>query len=130
MATPVRHTPPAPPAPETGPGTVLWPLGWILLIAGGLVAILASWMIYPIDNPGMWAGYRDGVVGTVAIIAAMALRTTLPAAPALAVTGLCGVLLVLFAVFVDDGHTVFVTELVSGIVVLVGTALTASGRSR
>ncbi len=48
----------------------------------------------------------------------------------LGVLGVCGVLLVLFAVFIDDGHTVFVTEIAGGLVLLVGTALQAASPRR
>jgi len=132
MATPERRTShvPAVATPPAGPVPVVGPLGWALTLAAGIGLILATWMLYPGDNAGMWAGYRDGIIGTVVILAAMALNTSLPAKPALGLLGLCGVLLVLFAVFLDDTTKVFVTELVAGVVLLVGTGLQAAAGRR
>lgn len=129
MATPVQRTShvPAPYTPVE-PAPVAGPFGWILLLAGGIGLILATWLLYPIDGEGMWAGYYDGVIATVVVLAAMALNTSLPDKPALGLTGLAGVLLVLFAVFLDNTTRVFVSELVFGIVILVGTGLRASAR--
>ena len=58
----------------------------------------------------------------------MALNTTLPKQPLLGVLGLCGILLILFAVFLDNETVVFVSELVAGVVLLAGVGLYASGR--
>jgi hypothetical protein len=102
------------------------PFGWALVVTAGIGLLLSSWALYPNDYDGMWAGYRAGLIGTVVLVAAMALRSTLPKRPSLGLLGLCGVLLVLFAVFLAEGTEVFVTELVAGIVLLIGTALQAS----
>jgi len=136
MATPERRTAPGTPALSTGvpaaagPVPVMAPLGWVLILVAGIGLILASWLLYGQEASGMWAGYRDGIIGTVVILAAMALNTSLPAKPALGLLGLCGVLLVLFAVFLDDTTKIFVTELVGGIVLLVGTGLQAAAGRR
>jgi hypothetical protein len=132
MATPVRpaSTVPAQYQPPTGPAPVVRPLGWVLALAAGLGLILATWVLYPIDYDGMWAGYRDGVIGTVVVVCAMALNSSLPKQPFLGLLGLSGVLAVLFAVFLDNSTHVFVCELAAGIVVLVGTGLYASGGRR
>ena len=115
MATPVRR-PSAwsrPPAPAgytpAAPVPVVAPFGWMLALGAGIGLILATWMLYPTDYDGMWAGYRDGIIGALVIIAAMWLRSSLPAAPALALIGLCGVAAVLFAVFLDNSTKVFVS---------------------
>ena len=134
MATPERRTTPGTPAvPATapnasGPVPVVGPLGWALVLASGIGLILASWLIYGTEYDGMWAGYRDGVIATVVVIVAMALNTTIPKPPLLGVLGLAGILLVLFAVFLDNETKIFVSELVGGVVLLVGTGLYASGR--
>lgn len=125
MATPVKRTEAAAPQ-ATGPVPVLAPLGWIITLMGGIGLILATWLVYPTDADGMWAGYRDGLLATVVIMTAMALRTSLPRRPLLGLLGLCGVLVVFFAVFIDDGHKVFVASLSAGIVILVGTACQAA----
>ena len=108
------------------PVRVAAPFGWALVVTAGIGLLLSSWALYPNDYDGMWAGYRAGLIGTVVLVAAMALRSTLPKRPSLGLLGLCGVLLVLFAVFLAEGTEVFVTELVAGIVLLIGTALQAS----
>lgn len=131
MATPERRTDQLPALPQSSPGSpvpVAAPLGWALSVAAGIGLILASWLLYGTSADGMWAGYRDGIIGTVVLLAAMALNTTLPKRPAIGLLGLCGALLVLFAVFINEGQAVFITELAGGVVLLVGTALLAAGR--
>lgn len=133
MATPVKPSSnvPAEYQPPTDPVPVVAPFGWLLILLAGIGFILASWVVYAPDNyAAMWAGYRDGVIGTVAVLCAMALRTTLPKAPALALCGLLGVVAVLCAVFLENSTRVFVCELAAGIVLLVGTVLHAGGDRR
>lgn len=130
MATPVKQSSgvPTTSAPVT-PVPVVRPLGWVLALAAGLGLVLATWVLYPTDYDGMWAGYRDGVIGTVALIAVMALRSSLPERPSIGVLALCGLAAVLFAVFLDNPQRVLVSELAAGIALLVGAALlTATGR--
>jgi hypothetical protein len=132
MSTPVKRpdaTPavPAAPAVPLEPVPVVRPFGWLLIIAASVGLILATWVLYPIDGTGMWAGYRDGFTATVVLMCAMALNTSLPKRPFLGVTALAGILLVLFAVFLDDPTTVFVSELVGGAVMLAGAILYGAG---
>jgi hypothetical protein len=130
MATPARR-PGASVSTTTSSGApgapvqVAAPFGWALVVMAGIGLLLSSWALYPNDDNGMWAGYRGSLIGTVVLMAAMALRSTLPKRPVLGLIGLCGVLLVLFAVFLAEGTEVFVTELVAGIALLLGTALQA-----
>ena len=84
-------------------------------------------MLYPIDAEGMWAGYRDGFTATIVLVCGMALRTSLPKQPFIGLLGICGILLVLFGVFLDDSHVVFLTEVIGGAVLLAGTGLYAAG---
>ena len=132
MATPERRTAPGTPAVPTsspvtsGPVPVMAPFGWTLILSSAIGLILATWMLYGTEYDGMWAGYRDGTIGTVVIIAAMALRSSLPAKPALGLIGLAGILLILFSVFLENETSVFVAELVAGIGLLVGVGLFAS----
>lgn len=134
MATPERRTAPGTPAVSTGapaasgPVPVMAPLGWLLILSAGTGLILASWLLYGASASGMWAGYRDGIIGTVVVLAAMGLNSSLPKQPLLGLCGLAGILLVLSAVFLDNETAVFVSELVAGIVLLVGVGLYASGR--
>jgi hypothetical protein len=134
MATVERRTAPGTPAVSTGspvpsgPVPVMAPLGWALILSAGIGLILASWLVYGTEASGMWAGYRDGIIGTVVVLAGMGLNSSLPKQPLLGLCGLSGILLVLFAVFLDDETSVFISELVAGIVILVGVGLYASGR--
>lgn len=104
------------------------PFGWILILATGIGLVLASWLLFGTTEAGMWAGYRVGFIGMIVILAAMALNTSLPKQPTLGLVGLLGIGLILFSVFIDQGHTVFVTELVGGGLLVVGSGLYASGR--
>jgi hypothetical protein len=133
MSTPVKPSgssvpavPSAPVAPLE-PVPVVGPFGWTLILTAGIGLILATWLLYPIDYDGMWAGYRDGVIATVVVLAGMGLNTSLPKRPQLVVLGLCGILLVLFGIFLDNPTKVLISEVAAGGVLLAGTALYASG---
>lgn len=134
MATPERRTAPGTPAvpaatqAAAGPVPVVGPFGWLLIMSAGVGLILATWLLYGTQYDGMWAGYRDGVIGTTVVVAGMALNTTLPKQPIVGLLGLCGILLILFAVFLDNETVVFLSELVAGVVLLAGVALYTSGR--
>ena len=134
MATPERRTAPGTPAVSTGapvlsgPVPVMAPLGWMLILLSGIGLILASWLLYGAEASGMWAGYRDGIIATVVVLAAMALNTSLPKQPILGLLGVCGILLILFAVFLENETVVFLSEIVAGVVLLAGVALYSSGR--
>ncbi|MBZ5738985.1 hypothetical protein [Nocardioides mangrovi] len=134
MATPERRTAPSVPAhPSTsavpaGPVPVVAPAGWMLILVSGIGMVLASWTLFGVEASGMWAGYRVGFIGTVVIICAMLLNTSLPAKPTLGLLGLLGILTVLFGVFIDQGKTVMLTELIGGAALLVGTGLYGAGR--
>lgn len=132
MSTPVKRpdaTPAVPAAPATPlePIPLVRPFGWALIVASSVGLILATWVLYPIDGTGMWAGYRDGFIATVVLVCAMALNTSLPKRPFLGVVALAGILLVLFAVFLDNPTKVFVSELVAGAVMLAGAILYGAG---
>ena len=81
MATPVKTGSNLPATATTitpaEPVHVVGPVGWILIMASGIGLILATWMLFPIDAEGMWAGYRDGFTATIVVVCGMALRTTL-----------------------------------------------------
>ena len=134
MSTPVKPSGssvpavPATPAPRPEPVPVLAPLGWVLILAAAIALLLASWAVYPNDYEGMWAGYRGSLIGTIVLIAALALNSSLPKRPALAAIGLSGIALVLFGIFLDNSTEVVITEISTGALLLVGTALYATGR--
>ena len=132
MSTPVKRpdaTPavPAAPAAPLEPIPVVRPFGWILIVASGIGVVLATWLIYGTEAEGMWAGYRDGFTATVVLVCAMGLNTTLPKRPLLGIIALAGILLILFAVFLDNTTQVFVTELVGGAAMLAGAILYGAG---
>jgi hypothetical protein len=132
MSTPVKRpdaTPAVPTAPAAPlePVQVVSPFGWILVVGAAVGLIIATWVLYPIDGTGMWAGYRDGFIATVVLVCAMALRTSLPKRPSVGVIALAGILLVLFAVFLDDPTKIFVSELTAGAAMLAGAILYTSG---
>jgi hypothetical protein len=134
MATPERRTatgtPAVPAAAQAaaGPVPVMGPLGWLLILSAGIGLILATWLLYGTEYDGMWAGYRDGIIATVVVLAAMALNTSLPKQPILGLLGVCGILLILFAVFLENETVVFLSEIVAGVLLLAGVALYSSGR--
>jgi hypothetical protein len=134
MATPERRTAPGTPAipadvsTPSGPVPVMAPLGWLVILASGIGLILATWLLYGTEYDGMWAGYRDGIIATIVVLAAMALNSSLPKTPALGLIGVCGILLILFAVFLDNSTHVFISELVAGAGMLLGVGLYTSGR--
>lgn len=133
MSTPVKPSGSSVPAVAAAPAAplepvpVVAPFGWILILTSGIGLILATWLLYPIDYDGMWAGYRDGVIATVVVLAALALNTSLPKRPAIGLLALCGILLVLFGIFLDNPTKVMISEVVFGGLLLAGTALYASG---
>jgi hypothetical protein len=132
MSTPVKRpdaTPAVPVAPAAPlePIPLVRPFGWLLITASSVGLIIATWLIYGVEAEGMWAGYRDGFTATVVLVCAMALNTSLPKRPFLAVAALAGILLVLFAVFLDPTTTIFVSELVAGALMLAGAILYGAG---
>lgn len=134
MATPERRTAPSVPAHPVaatvpaGPVPVVRPVGWLVVLSAGLGIVLASWTLYGTDAAGMWAGYRGGFIGTIVVVCAMALNTSLPKQPILGLIGLCGIVLILSAVFIDQGRTVFLSEIIAGPAMLVGAGLYTAGR--
>ena len=132
MSTPVKRpdaTPAVPAAPATPlePVPLLRPFGWVLILAAGIGVILATWLVYGTEADGMWAGYRDGFTATVVLVCAMALNTSLPKRPFLGIIALAGILLILFAVFLDNSTSVFVSELVGGAVMVAGAIIYGAG---
>ncbi|WP_244928184.1 hypothetical protein [Nocardioides sp. W7] len=129
MTTPAKPSDvTAPAAAAYEPVPVLAPLGWVLVLITGLLVVISTWYVYPQDAEAMWAGYRGGMVATVVVVASFVLRTRVNHAPAIAVIGLGGALLILFALVYDDTTSIFVTELGGGVLILLGALLCASGR--
>jgi hypothetical protein len=133
MSTPAKRpeaaTPavPAAPAAPLEPVPVVRPFGWMLIVVSAVAVILATWLLYGVDAEGMWAGYRDGFIATVVLVCAMALNTSLPKRPFLGIIALAGILLILFAVFLENTTEVFVSELAGGVMMLAGAILYGAG---
>ncbi|WP_243057609.1 hypothetical protein [Nocardioides sp. SR21] len=131
MATPVKTGSNVPATATTitpaEPVHVVGPVGWVLILSSGIGLILATWMLYPLDAEGMWAGYRGGFTATIVVTCAMALCSSLPKKPIIGLLGICGILLVLFGVFLDNSHVVFLSEVIAGAVLLAGTGMYAAG---
>lgn len=117
----------ATPITPAEPVHVVGPFGWVLILASGIGLILATWLLYPLDAEGMWAGYRDGFTATIVVVCAMALTSSLPKRPIIGILGIAGILLVLFGVFLDDSHVIFLSEVIAGAVLLAGTGMYAAG---
>jgi len=129
MATPVKTSSnlPATVLTPAEPVHVVGPFGWMLVMTAGIGLILATWLLYPTDAGGMWAGYRDGFIATIVVVIAMGLRSSLPKQPMVAVLGLLGILLVLFGVFLDNSTEVFLSEVIAGALLLAGAGMVAAG---
>ncbi len=125
MTTPARlsdleHHQPA------GPVPVVAPLGWMLMLGGAIGLLLSSWILYGRGAEGMWAGYRDLGLATIVITCAMSLRSSLATKPAVGLSVLCGLGLVLFGVFVADSTVIRITEIAAGAVITAGALLRGS----
>lgn len=117
----------APPAPLSQyRGPVLAPIGWLTMVLGATGAALASWMIFPQDHPGMFAGYFTLTMVLLVGLAATALRCDAPRLPSLAVSGLAGLALILRGALGDYSTAVQVSMIASGIVIAIGVAMQAA----
>lgn len=125
--------PPAPnSAPSTTPGSdseASVPLepardfGWLLTMLSAGCALWASWGLFPNDAVGMWAGYWISACTTIAILGAMWLRTTLPMAPAVAVTALAGGTLLLLGAVRDYPTSISATMIAGGAGIVLGAVM-------
>jgi hypothetical protein len=126
----VPSVPPRRTVPEPTPRSFPLSFGWALVaVATGLLAF-ASWDLYPDDGPGMWAGYRDGLLVIVIAYALALLRCNVPRAPLVGTCGLIGVLLILEGVFLADTLRISIPEIMAGVVIVVGSVLMATASDR
>ena len=82
-------------------------LGWLLAMVSALGALVGgSWLHFPQDSVGMWAGYWVTGCSTVAILGCIFLRTSQPMALGIAVTAVPGAVLLLLgaAARLPDEH--------------------------
>ena len=83
---------------------------------------------------GVTVNWRSSLAGAAAAVGALAVivgifgTALVQFVPIEALRLVVGILLILFAVFLDDTTAVFVSELVAGIGLLVGVGLFTSGR--
>jgi len=136
MATPVRRTsastPGLPGPQQTARQVADEPLeqsrdiGWVLVVIGSVGALLLSWTLFSTDNAnGMWAGYWTTLFCTTALLGAAWLRSTLPVAPGVALTGLCAIGMILVAALHDYDTTIQVSMILGGVLMGIGAAAQA-----
>ncbi|GAA4687856.1 hypothetical protein [Nocardioides nanhaiensis] len=104
-------------------------LGWVLVVLSATSALLASWMMFPKDAVGMSAGYWVSLLATIALVAVVWLRSTLPAAPAIGVTLLAGLGMTLLGVLMDYPTTVAAVMAAGGVGIALGALMQTSRRA-
>lgn len=103
-------------------------IGWVLIVAASSGVMLAAWMLFGLEADGMWAGYWASMLGSFALLGACLLRTTLPAAAGLALTGANGAGLILVGIVQGYSAIITIPLIAGGALIVAGTALTASSR--
>lgn len=104
-------------------------LGWVLVLLSAVSALLGSWMMFPKDAVGMSAGYWVSLLATIALVAAVWLRSTLAAAPAIGVTLLAGLAMTLLGVLMDYPTTVAAVMASGGVGIALGALMQTSRRA-
>lgn len=97
--------------------------GWGLLVGAGSIVLGFSWTLFPLDNPGMWAGYWCSLLGMFVLLAGLGLRTRMGRLPLLATAGGSGALLVIIPLLRDWGTWATTTMVIGGAIVILGTVL-------
>lgn len=122
-ATPATRTASTPAQPGHAPAAaepevVLEPgrdFGWALLVLSASSALLASWMLFPTDDPeGMSAGYWVSLFGTIALVGAAWLRVDLAPVAATGTTLLAGLGMALVGILVGDYPGLVTAVMASG----------------
>ena len=120
------------PAPRE-PEVVLEPgrdLGWAVLVLSAISALLASWMLFPTDDPvGMSAGYWVSLFGTIALVGAAWLRTDFAQAAATGTTLLAGIALALVGTLGDFPGLITAVMASGGVGIAAGAAMQTARRS-
>lgn len=115
------------------PEVVLEPgrdFGWALLVLSASSALLASWMLFPTDDPeGMSAGYWVSLFGTIALVGAAWLRVDLLPLAATGTTLLAGLGMALVGILVGDYPGLVTAVMASGgIGIAAGAAMQTARR--
>ena len=100
----------------------------MLVVAGAIGTLLLSWTLFSSDSSNaMWAGYWVTLFCMVSLVGAAWLRSTLPAAPGVAVTALCALGMILSGALHDYNQTITIIMVGGGIVIGIGAATQAKG---
>lgn len=102
--------------------------GWVITLLGAVGVLLASWTLFGLESEAMWAGYWVSLFGTAAIVGAAWLRSSLPTAPGVALTGLSGLGLILIGALHDYSLVIQLSMILGGAIVVLGAAMQAAPR--
>ena len=96
-------------------------LGWLLAMVSALGAMVGgSWLRFPQDSVGMWAGYWVTGCSIVAILGCIFLRTSQPVALGIAVTAVPGAVLLLLGAVRDYPTSISATMIAGGAGIVIG----------
>jgi hypothetical protein len=99
-------------------------LGWLLTMVSALGALVGgSWLHFPQDSVGMWAGYWVTGCSTVAILGCIFLRTSQPTALGVAATAIPGAVLLLLGGLRDYPTSITVTMIAGGAGIVIGALM-------
>lgn len=104
-------------------------LGWVLVVLSSTAALLASWTMFPKDAVGMSAGYWVSLLATIALVAVVWLRSSLPAGPAIGATLVAGLVMTLLGALMDYPTTIAVVMASGGVGIAIGALLQTSRRT-
>ena len=114
------------PTPEIHTST---DLGWVVSMAAGLGVVIASWTVFLLDAPDMWAGYWASLLGTIIVLADLGVRTSLPRVPLLAAIGLSGGVLLILGITQGWGTHATVSLVAAGAAAIVGAGMQSAARN-
>lgn len=98
-------------------------IGWLVMLVSAVLALWASWMLFPKDAVGMWAGYWVSAASTIALLASMWLRSALPSAPAICGAAIVGGVVALLGVLRDYPPTISITMAAGGLGIALGAVM-------
>lgn len=104
--------------------------GWMVALLGAGGVVLSSWTLFGLSAHGMWAGYWCSLLGTIAAMAALGLRTTMPRLPLLATLGFCGGLLIVLGIAKDWGTIPLISMVAGGAAIVIGAGMQSASAGR